>query len=71
MTVHPDGVRLELASGGSSNTGVSGVSGVSARLVLDCMGHASPVVRQARWGTKPDGKGAAYCMGHCSNADQA
>lgn len=28
---------------------------LSARLLLDCMGHASPIVRQLRWGQRPDG----------------
>ncbi|GFR42284.1 hypothetical protein Agub_g3182, partial [Astrephomene gubernaculifera] len=28
---------------------------LTARLVLDCMGHFSPIVRQIRWGQRPDG----------------
>jgi hypothetical protein len=28
---------------------------VTSQLLVDCMGHASPIVRQARWGKKPDG----------------
>lgn len=42
--VHPNGVAL--TAGGRSFT---------ARLVLDAMGHFSPIVRQARGGKAPDG----------------
>jgi hypothetical protein len=28
---------------------------VTAKLVIDCMGNASPISRQQRWGVKPDG----------------
>ncbi|GJP54272.1 hypothetical protein CLOM_g13381 [Closterium sp. NIES-68] len=28
---------------------------LTTRLVVDAMGHASPIVRQVRWGQKPDG----------------
>lgn len=28
---------------------------LSAKLMLDCMGHGSPIVRQLRWGVRPDG----------------
>ncbi len=38
MTVHSDGVQLQLGNG----------SNVRTRLVLDCMGHQSPIVRQIR-----------------------
>lgn len=50
--VHPDGVGVE--AGGK----------LTARLLLDAMGHFSPVVRQARAGRKPD----AICMvvGSCA-----
>lgn len=41
-------------SGSSGNASSSGTSGVPqrlvSRLVLDCMGHASPIVKQLRWG---------------------
>ena len=40
ITVHPDRAVLSLSGGGCST--------ISARLVLDCMGHASPVVKQLR-----------------------
>ena len=64
ISVHPDGAALSIrsaASGGSSSSSSgssssgSGSSSISARLVVDCMGHFSPVVRQMRWGRKPDG----------------
>lgn len=49
MTVHPNGVVLTIQDPGSApNT-------ITARLVVDCMGHFSPVVSQQRWGRKPDG----------------
>jgi len=32
-----------------------GGAGVTARLIVDCMGHASPIVRQYRAGQRPDG----------------
>jgi lycopene cyclase CruP len=41
--VHPDGIRAE--AGGTLTT----------RLLLDAMGHFSPISRQARGGQKPDG----------------
>lgn len=50
--VHPDGVCVR--AGGT----------LSGRLLLDAMGHFSPIVRQARQGRKPD----AICMvvGSCA-----
>ena len=41
IMVHPDRALLSLSGGGCSTI-------ISARLVLDCMGHASPVVKQLR-----------------------
>ena len=46
IEVRPGGARLLLGAGAAS---------LDARLVLDVMGHASPVVRQMRWGQRPDG----------------
>ncbi|CAI7881610.1 unnamed protein product [Closterium sp. NIES-54] len=37
---------------------------LKARLVVDAMGHASPIVRQARWGQKPDG--VCLVVGTCA-----
>mmetsp|Transcript_24284 Transcript_24284/g.57884 ORF Transcript_24284/g.57884 Transcript_24284/m.57884 type:complete len:429 (-) Transcript_24284:330-1616(-) len=47
IEVHPNGARLKLSSDDRKE--------LTARLVLDCMGHSSPAARQLRWGTKPDG----------------
>ena len=64
MAVHPDGVALQLGggSGGGSGAG-SSPRQLTARLVLDAMGHASPVVQQVRWGRKPDG--VCLVVGSC------
>ncbi|GAQ77784.1 Hypothetical protein KFL_000030600 [Klebsormidium nitens] len=35
-----------------------------AKLVIDAMGHASPIVRQLRWGRKPDG--VCLVVGACA-----
>ena len=43
VTVHPDGVAVE-----------GGDGPVTARVLLDAMGHFSPIARQARRGQKPD-----------------
>eukprot|EP00892_Ulva_mutabilis_P010734 jgi/Ulvmu1/8032/UM004_0269.1 len=48
--VHPDGVALRLPDAGPDER-----SQATCRLLLDCMGHASPIVRQVRRGEKPDG----------------
>jgi len=37
---------------------------LTARLVLDAMGNASPVVQQVRWGQKPDG--VCLVVGTCA-----
>ncbi|KAG6557903.1 hypothetical protein Mapa_000081 [Marchantia paleacea] len=37
---------------------------LKARLVLDCMGNASPIVRQVRWGQRPDG--VCMVVGTCA-----
>jgi lycopene cyclase CruP len=52
VTVHPNGVTVQ------------GNQELTARLMLDAMGHFSPVVRQARQGKKPD----AVCLvvGSCA-----
>ncbi|KAK9820787.1 hypothetical protein WJX74_003932 [Apatococcus lobatus] len=58
VTVHPDGVDLGLTGpppGKGPQPPQPLPPHVTCRLVLDCMGNASPIVRQARWGTKPDG----------------
>lgn len=50
--VHPDGVRVE-ASGG-----------LKTRLLIDAMGHFSPIVQQARQGEKPEG--VCLVVGSCA-----
>jgi hypothetical protein len=45
ITVRPNGAEISVASD----------SPLTARLVLDCMGNGSPLVRQMRWGRKPEG----------------
>mmetsp|Transcript_34903 Transcript_34903/g.98967 ORF Transcript_34903/g.98967 Transcript_34903/m.98967 type:complete len:622 (-) Transcript_34903:425-2290(-) len=47
IAVHPNGAALKLDSPERT--------GITTRLVLDCMGHGSPITRQLRWGKKPDG----------------
>ncbi|CAM9131969.1 unnamed protein product [Phaeothamnion confervicola] len=54
VSVRPDGAALDVGEGGT----------VTARLVLDCMGNASPMVRQRRWGIKPDG--VCLVVGSCA-----
>lgn len=41
------------------------VCSITARLVIDSMGHMSPITRQCRWGERPDG----ICMvvGSCAS----
>ncbi|MBD0308834.1 MAG: FAD-binding oxidoreductase [Microcoleus sp. T1-bin1] len=59
-TIHPDGVLIE-----SENTDFQlGKNIFKTRLLLDAMGHFSPIVRQARQGKKPD----AVCLvvGSCA-----
>ncbi|MEG4317658.1 MULTISPECIES: FAD-dependent oxidoreductase [unclassified Microcoleus] len=59
-TIHPNGVLVE-----SDNTdSESATNSFTTRLLLDAMGHFSPIVRQARQGKKPD----AVCLvvGSCA-----
>ena len=72
-TVHPDGVALSLASessppmGGPSTTvspGPTTASTLRARLLVDAMGGASPIARQARAGSPPDG--VCLVVGTCA-----
>lgn len=48
-TIHPNGVSIQTAKSDSS---------ITARLIIDAMGHFSPIVQQARKGANPD----AVCM---------
>lgn len=56
--MHPNGISLD----------VQPAAPVTARLVLDCMGHASPAVQQLRWGHKPDG--VCLVVGSCASGFQ-
>ena len=57
VVVRPDSVQLALQTPEGAQT-------LTARLMLDCMGHNSPVVSQLRWGQKPDG--VCLTVGSCS-----
>jgi lycopene cyclase CruP len=68
IEVHPDGAALKISGGGSSGNGSGNGDGqrtLTARLVLDCMGHQSPVLRQIRWGQRPDG--ICLVVGGCAS----
>lgn len=52
VTLHPNGVSVKAGSH------------LNARLMLDAMGHFSPVVQQARQGEKPDG--VCLVVGTCA-----
>ena len=54
VTVHPDGVALAVGDGAS----------LTARLLLDATGNASPIVRQMRAGQVPDG--VTCVVGSCA-----
>ena len=51
-TIHPDGVLVEAAGG------------LNTRLLIDAMGHFSPIVKQARQGSKPEG--VCLVVGSCA-----
>lgn len=59
-TIHPNGVIVKSENTDSPNVNTS----FTTRLLLDAMGHFSPIVRQARQGKKPD----AVCLvvGSCA-----
>ncbi len=50
--IHPDGVLVEAAGG------------LKTRLLIDAMGHFSPIVKQARQGSKPEG--VCLVVGSCA-----
>ena len=54
--VHPNGVTVQ--TGSAENAGAENAGSVTARLLIDAMGHFSPIAQQARNGEKPD----AVCM---------
>ena len=50
MRIHPDGAALALGQGGAGQGRT-----LHSRLVVDAMGHRSPLALQARRGQRPDG----------------
>jgi flavin-dependent dehydrogenase len=64
LDVYDNGCRLALAGAGAPPG-----PELTARLALDCMGHASPAVRQARWGRRPDG--VCLVVGSCARGFDA
>lgn len=56
-TIHPDGVAVSTPG----NT-------IKARLLIDAMGHFSPIVKQVRQGTKP--KAVCVVVGSCAQGFQ-
>ena len=56
--VHPNGAALALSRGEQQE------QQLTARVVLDAMGHASPIVAQARHGQTPDG--VCLVVGTCA-----
>lgn len=75
--VHPNGVQVRfedrsktLASNPGSDGGERAMKAIAGKLFVDSMGNASPIVRQIRHGSKPDG----VCMvvgSCCSGFDPA
>ena len=57
------------SSGGMAVDLGSDFEPITGRLLLDCMGNASPITRQQRWGTKPDGVCAV--VGSCASGFDA
>lgn len=56
VDVCPDGARLSLEPSGAPTDGRDAAPAtLTARLVVDCLGNASPLAAQARDGARPDG----------------
>eukprot|EP00903_Cladosiphon_okamuranus_P012374 g11597.t3 len=68
VSVRPDGVALATSPstppGAPAKDDGAPAGQVTSRLVLDCMGNASPMVRQIRWGKKPEG--VCLVVGSCA-----
>ncbi|KAK9841815.1 hypothetical protein WJX81_004881 [Elliptochloris bilobata] len=68
--VYPEGVAIRLSAGGAGGgrraaaAAAGGEQELHCRLLIDCMGHWSPIVKQMRGGRKPEG----ICMvcGSCA-----
>ena len=80
IEVHPDGAWLDVSPAAGADTdrldrpidrptGSRPPGLVTARLVVDCMGFGSPIVRQARHGQKPDG--VCLVVGSCARGFSA
>lgn len=54
--VHPDGVQITIS--GTADPETAEVTTLTTRLLIDGMGHFSPIARQVRQGQKPD----AVCL---------
>ncbi len=77
VAVHLNGVFLDIptkgnaqaqASNGTQQESAADGAGITGRLLIDCMGNFSPIVRQARWGQRPDG--VCLVVGTCSRGFQ-
>ena len=71
IDVRPNGARLDVAPASFEKSAVdedtqspSSPQPCTARLVVDCMGFGSPIVRQQRHGQKPDG--VCLVVGSCA-----
>ncbi len=79
VAVHPNGISLDVPSAASADSAQAqdtsstqntdeADGGITGRLLIDCMGNFSPIVRQARWGQRPDG--VCLVVGTCSRGFQ-
>ncbi|AIE72916.1 MULTISPECIES: NAD(P)/FAD-dependent oxidoreductase [unclassified Synechocystis] len=59
-TIHPDGVEISYQQNGADSVD----SKITSRLLIDAMGHGSPLVNQARQGKIPDG--VCLVVGSCA-----
>ncbi|NER26150.1 MAG: FAD-binding oxidoreductase [Symploca sp. SIO1C4] len=63
--VHPDGVCVELkVLGLDQSNHLQSTTQLKARLLIDAMGHFSPIVKQVRHGEKPEG--VCLVVGSCA-----
>lgn len=71
-TVHPDGVDVAITRANVA-TNIAITSNLSARLLLDAMGHFSPIARQARYSQSQSLRPDGVCMvvGSCASGFQS
>lgn len=56
LFIHPNGARLNVKSvNRNEQASIQNEFFLTSKLVVDCMGNASPIIRQIRHGSKPDG----------------